>query len=50
MSCNERIRLDAVLRVQRQELSVVSAAKLAGVSLRQMHRILVCYRKEGVRA
>lgn len=47
MSGNERIRLDAVLRVQRQELSVVSAAKLAGISLRQMHRIVSRYRNEG---
>lgn len=47
MSGSERLRMDAVLRVQRKELSVVSAAKLVGVSVRQMHRIVSGYRRDG---
>ena len=39
MSGRERVRLDALSRVRRGELSVVSAAELMGVSLRQARRV-----------
>jgi hypothetical protein len=39
MSLGERIRLDALNRVKRGELTVVEAAELAGVSVRQMRRV-----------
>jgi len=39
MSGKERIRLDAMLRVRRGELTVVAAAELMGLSLRQGRRL-----------
>lgn len=39
MSCVERIRLDAFKRVKRKELSVVAAAELMELSLRQARRL-----------
>ena len=38
MSDQERIRLEALARVKRGELSVVSAAELMGLSVRQARR------------
>jgi hypothetical protein len=39
MSVNERVRLEALGRVKRQELTVVAAAELMGLSLRQARRV-----------
>lgn len=39
MSVRERIRLDALGRVKRQELTVVAAAELMGLSVRQARRV-----------
>ena len=39
MSAKERIRLEALSRVKRQELSVVQASELMGLSLRQSRRV-----------
>jgi len=39
MSARERMRLDALSRVKRQELTVVEAAELMRVSLRQARRL-----------
>ena len=39
MYLSERIRLDALNRVKRKELTVVAAAELAALSLRQMRRV-----------
>ena len=39
MSVNERIRLDAFGRVKRKEITVVAAAELMGLSLRQARRM-----------
>lgn len=39
MSAKERIRLDALGRVKRKELTVVAAAELMGLSLRQARRM-----------
>ncbi len=39
MSAGERMRLDALSRVKRQELTVVEAAELMAVSLRQARRL-----------
>jgi DNA-binding IscR family transcriptional regulator len=39
MSSKERIRLEALGRVKRKELTLVDAAELMGVSLRQARRI-----------
>jgi len=47
MSLNERIRLDALNRVQRKELTVVAAAQLSGVSLRQMRRCWKRFKSQG---
>ncbi len=47
MSANERVRLDAMHRVERGEVTVVSAAVLMSLSLRQARRLWKHYRIEG---
>jgi hypothetical protein len=47
MSGNDRIRLDAVGRVKRGEMTVVKSAELMGVSLRQARRIWKRFKLEG---
>ena len=47
MSANERVRLDAMHRVERNEVTVVSAAVLMCLSLRQARRIWKRYRSQG---
>jgi hypothetical protein len=47
MSLKERIRLDALGRAGRGELTVVEAAELAGLSVRQMRRVAKRYRELG---
>ncbi|MGC8624938.1 MAG: helix-turn-helix domain-containing protein, partial [Phycisphaerae bacterium] len=47
MSANERVRLDAMHRVERDEVTVVSAAVLMCISLRQARRLWKRYRIEG---
>ncbi len=47
MSANERLRLDALRRVKRKELSVVEAAQLAGLSVRQMRRCWKRFKAKG---
>jgi hypothetical protein len=47
MSLDERIRLDALNRVKRKELTVVAAAQLAGLSLRQMRRVWKRFKSDG---
>jgi hypothetical protein len=49
MSGKERIRLEALSRVKRGELTVVSAAELLGLSLRQARRIWRRFGQEGDR-
>ena len=46
MSLKERIRLEALGRVARKEITVTRAAELAGVSLRQMRRLYKRYKKD----
>jgi hypothetical protein len=47
MSVTERVRLDAMGRVKRGELTVVEAAGLMGLSLRQARRVWKRFRAEG---
>jgi hypothetical protein len=47
MSLDERIRLDALNRVKRGELTVVAAAELSGLSLRQMRRTWKRFKSQG---
>jgi hypothetical protein len=47
MSLKERIRLEALARVKRNEITVVRAAELAGVSVRQMRRLWKRYVSDG---
>lgn len=47
MSLKERIRLDAMNRLARKELTGVAAAELAGVSLRQMRRLWKRFQVQG---
>ncbi len=47
MSSKERLHLELVGRVERKDLTVVKAAELAGISLRQMRRICKRHRAEG---
>lgn len=47
MSAKERIRLDALSRVKRKELTVVAAAELMGLSLRQARRIWKRFKAAG---
>ncbi len=47
MSVKERVRLDALQRVQRGEQTVVAAAALMGVSLRQARRLWKRYQAQG---
>jgi hypothetical protein len=47
MSRKERVRLELLGRVKRNEISVVRAAELAGASLRQMRRLWKRYHADG---
>jgi len=47
MSVKERIRLEALSRVKRGELTGVSAAELMGLSVRQARRVWKRFRQEG---
>ena len=47
MSVKERVRLDALHRVERGELTVVATTALMGVSLRQARRLWKRYRVQG---
>lgn len=47
MSAKERIRLDALGRVKRKELTVLAAAELMGLSLRQARRIWKRFKASG---
>jgi transposase len=47
MSVHERIRLDAMGRVKRGELTVVAAAILMGLSLRQARRVYKRFKAQG---
>src|SRR5215210_486523 len=47
MSGKERIRLEALSRVRRGELSVVAAAELMGLSVRQARRVWKRFRAAG---
>jgi len=47
MTVKERIRLEAFCRVSRKELTVVSAAELIGLSVRQARRAWKRYKSEG---
>ena len=49
MSSRERVALDAMGRVKRNELTVVAAAALMGVSVRQARRVWKRFRAEGDR-
>ena len=49
MSGKERIALDAMGRVKRKELTVVAAAELMGLSVRQARRVWKRFRAEGDR-
>jgi hypothetical protein len=47
MSQKERIRLEALGRVKRKELTLVRAAELTGVSIRQLRRLWKRYARDG---
>jgi transposase len=47
MSVNERDRLETLCRVRRGEMTVVFAAQLLGVSLRQMRRMWKRFKSQG---
>jgi transposase len=47
MSVKERVRLEALCRVKRGEATVVEAAELMGLSLRQARRVWKRFRAEG---
>ena len=47
MSAKERVRLDAMHRIERNEVTVVSSAVLMCVSLRQARRLWKRYRQQG---
>lgn len=47
MSARERFRLEAFARVKRGELTVVQAAELVGLSLRQARRVWKRFKKKG---
>jgi transposase len=47
MSVKERIRLEALGRVSRKELTVVEAAELMGLSLRQARRVYKRFKAQG---
>ena len=49
MSVKERIRLDAMKRIKRGEITVVAAAALCELSLRQMRRLWVRFKQHGDR-
>lgn len=47
MSQKERIRLEALCRVKRKELTVVAAAELMGLSVRQARRVWKRFKSQG---
>lgn len=47
MSVKERVRLESLGRVRRGELTVVEAAELTGLSLRQARRVWKRFKEEG---
>jgi transposase len=47
MSAKERVRLDAMHRVERNEMTMVASAELMGVSVRQGRRLWKRYRVQG---
>lgn len=47
MSAKERIRLEALNRVKRKELSVLAAAELMGLSVRQTRRVWKRFKAQG---
>ena len=47
MSGKERVRLEALGRVKRAELTVVAAAELMGLSLRQARRVWRRFKSDG---
>jgi hypothetical protein len=47
MSLKERIRLEALGRVKRKEITLVAAAELADTSVRQMRRMWKRYQRDG---
>jgi len=47
MSAKERIRLEALNRVKRKEISVVEAARLCGLSVRQARRVWKQFASQG---
>src|SRR5829696_7670686 len=47
MSSKERVRLEALGRVKRGELSVIAAAELTGLSLRQARRVWKRFKASG---
>ena len=47
MSRKERVRLEALSRVKRRELTVVAAAELMGLSIRQARRVWKRFRAVG---
>jgi len=47
MSVNERIRLDALCRVKRGEMTVGAAAELMGLAMRQARRVCKRFRVKG---
>lgn len=47
LSRKERVRLELLARVKRREITVVRAAELAGVSVRQMRRLWKRFGKKG---
>src|ERR1043165_1244013 len=47
MSAKERVRLDAMHRIERDEVTVGSAAELMGISLRQARRLWKRFQARG---
>jgi transposase len=47
MSSKERLRLELISRIKRRELTVVKAAELSGLSVRQMRRICKRHKDQG---
>lgn len=47
MSARDRVRLEALGRVKRGELTVVQAAELMGLSLRQARRVYKRFKQGG---
>lgn len=49
MSLKERVRLDAMKRIKRRELTIVAGAELVGLSVRQMRRLWRRYQEQSDR-